>query len=508
MNNQTPRRWFRPRNVLILLLTCLLALAAYVVLKGLLARPGHAVDFNQKIADLRRSLQPDPDAPNQWTLIEQICFIHRGIREEVGGASIPSGPDFSAIYTPPPTYAPDPSDPALTPEEVSERNLALAQQHDLDRRNSLEAIRLMKDRGELDLLARLPAVTHAARPSGRGLILLLVFPELQEIRSITNANMARMALAVETRDPDEFVGAFEQTLALDRLIGAQGSIIDRILAGASQATAARRLQRHLMAGDLDAPACRRLLDAIDRLGSLAPPGSGIEGERLAFLDIVQATHSDDGHGDGIFLAGTAQRVLTQLVSPPPPPGIVPLSLRNVTWFLLPSKANMTAKGNAFYDAAVAYANAAPADRGSLTNPTSMVQGLSRDYMLLDLLSPAFESAVQRADETRMELNAARLLLALRIHELEHGAPPATLDELVPTILPSLPQDPYSADLMFRYKLLPAPDSLGRTFLLYSVGADRADDNATPHPESRRAALRPGNIPGADYIINAPEDQEP
>ena len=37
--------------------------------------------------------------------------------------------------------------------------------------------------------------------------------------------------------------------------------------------------------------------------------------------------------------------------------------------------------------------------------------------------------------------AARLLLAIRQHQLDRGAVPKTLDELVPAYLPAVPLDP-------------------------------------------------------------------
>jgi hypothetical protein len=72
------------------------------------------------------------------------------------------------------------------------------------------------------------------------------------------------------------------------------------------------------------------------------------------------------------------------------------------------------------------------------------------------------------------LASTRLLitdLALRGHEAQHGKPPATLDELVPAWLPSVPLDPFTGK-PFIYHVT----SDGH--LLYSVGPDGKDNQGT------------------------------
>jgi hypothetical protein len=82
----------------------------------------------------------------------------------------------------------------------------------------------------------------------------------------------------------------------------------------------------------------------------------------------------------------------------------------------------------------------------------------------------------RAFQARVEREATRTLIALRIHRLQRGAWPARLDELVESgLLASLPQDAFSG----------APLRYDRSRrILWSVGADEEDDNGESATEAR------------------------
>lgn len=69
------------------------------------------------------------------------------------------------------------------------------------------------------------------------------------------------------------------------------------------------------------------------------------------------------------------------------------------------------------------------------------------------------------------MRLAMTLLAIRIYQLEHGQPPASLDDLAPGILAEVPRDPFSQQdeqpLVYRRE--------GDSFVLYSVGPNEVDD---------------------------------
>jgi hypothetical protein len=81
------------------------------------------------------------------------------------------------------------------------------------------------------------------------------------------------------------------------------------------------------------------------------------------------------------------------------------------------------------------------------------------------------------------VSAYQVLAGLKMYELQTGAFPEALEELVPGYLPAMPKDPFSGDL-FKYAIT----SEGAT--IYSVGPDMKDDFAK---EITTGAMRGGDI---------------
>jgi hypothetical protein len=81
-----------------------------------------------------------------------------------------------------------------------------------------------------------------------------------------------------------------------------------------------------------------------------------------------------------------------------------------------------------------------------------------------------EDAVARTTEIRGHMAAAVLTLAIRKYALNTGKMPEKLENLVPSVLGRLPQDPFSAEPMGCKKL---PE--GKGIRLYSVGPNGKDD---------------------------------
>ncbi len=76
------------------------------------------------------------------------------------------------------------------------------------------------------------------------------------------------------------------------------------------------------------------------------------------------------------------------------------------------------------------------------------------------------------DTAIMEIEIARVALALTLYQIEHGEYPATLDELQTTLDWELPQDFFAgAPMMYQRR--------GDGFVLYSFGSDRDDDGGPP-----------------------------
>jgi hypothetical protein len=96
-----------------------------------------------------------------------------------------------------------------------------------------------------------------------------------------------------------------------------------------------------------------------------------------------------------------------------------------------------------------------------------------------------------------EINRALAIsaIALKRHQLQHGAWPDTLTALVPEYLPAAPRDPVDG-LPLRYRR-----SADGGFVLYSVGTNGTDDGGDPDRDSARA--RPIMSAGRDWVWPQP-----
>jgi hypothetical protein len=86
--------------------------------------------------------------------------------------------------------------------------------------------------------------------------------------------------------------------------------------------------------------------------------------------------------------------------------------------------------------------------------------------------PAIETATLQHEYVRGSRDAILAAIALELYRRRHGGWPATLDALVPSLLPSVPVDRFTGQPL-RYRII---DGMPR---LYSVGANLTDDAGTP-----------------------------
>lgn len=85
-----------------------------------------------------------------------------------------------------------------------------------------------------------------------------------------------------------------------------------------------------------------------------------------------------------------------------------------------------------------------------------------------ILFPIFARACQKRDQAVAEIDLCRIVLALKVHEYEHGRYPDSLQQLQQTLDWQLPQDPFSGQ-DFVYQLQ------GEGFKLYGIGPNMIDD---------------------------------
>lgn len=103
-----------------------------------------------------------------------------------------------------------------------------------------------------------------------------------------------------------------------------------------------------------------------------------------------------------------------------------------------------------------------------------------EVLAWDRSTPRFREANSRTKNTLLMLT-----LALRAYQLQHGAYPETLTELLPGILRAVPADPFAASGPLHYQ------RRGAKYTLYSIGPDGIDDGgrAIDHPGRTTSAHR-------------------
>ena len=99
------------------------------------------------------------------------------------------------------------------------------------------------------------------------------------------------------------------------------------------------------------------------------------------------------------------------------------------------------------------------------------------FPLTRLLLPSLLAVTEATSRNEAQRDATRVAIAIERFYLRQGQLPSSLDDLVPTYLKSLLEDPFDgAPLRFR--------SEAENYLVYSVGTNGADDGGTSEPASQ------------------------
>ena len=118
----------------------------------------------------------------------------------------------------------------------------------------------------------------------------------------------------------------------------------------------------------------------------------------------------------------------------------------------------------FVDAAIAKAKLPYTAAGAVTDPPLPKNILART------LVPIYSKARRKEADCQANNDLLMLEFALRAYRLEHGNYPATLKQLLPADLLTLPHDPFSAGDSLHYQ------RTGQGYTLYSIGPNGKDDH--------------------------------
>ncbi len=499
----TPKPIYRLRNIILLTLAALGVFIGREVYLALTAKPGHAIDFAALVEDLIESGQPKgagPGTPDAWPVLQDIIERESYAESTVKNTDT-SGlvVDFSLVFQ-------DHNKPFWDKEHTWAQADALAER-------SLDA---MRDAGIFESMRELARLPRAVRPTPKGPLIEILLPELGRARQLARINGARMYLAHKAGDEAEFVDAYEQTLALARIMCQQSFLIEHLVGIAIVALADNRLREAMTEHPFSARGCEQLLAAMDRQLPLASFNTALRCERLSVLDIIQWTHTDDGRGSGrLIIAAAGQLSGASGIPGMPNTGVLSRwKIFNLGGIAFPSKAANIAKAEEFFDKLIAYAGLSYAERRK--HPFSADQwiqdNLPQRYAVLRMSLPSLEHALGSRMQCDMDVAGTRTMIAIELFNARNGRYPASLDELVPSILRELPEDPYPAG-KFVYRLITPDedevrraDGSARPYLLYCCGADGVDNGAKVCKPSDVTALRLPAGKGFDLVLNQPAER--
>lgn len=303
-------------------------------------------------------------------------------------------------------------------------------------------------------------------------LVFLPTPLLNDVRHMARLNGARMHLARERGETAEYLDALESTLALARMTASHPSLIGGLTALGVESLAHDQIDACL-AERPGAEWVDGVALALARQRIRLPRNYHIEGERLLTLDGIAWFFAAPRNAR----LGAFSPMLNRMSGGGPG--------------RLGTYAANRRTADAIYDAASAMALLEPSERSG-----TRVWNGPTDLLLLDILLPAMDRAIETFDQAEARRRGTQVLLALERFRLDRGDYPRALAELAPDVLPSLPLDPWSGEPL-RYT--PVEGGGGRGFLLYSVGPDGADDGGVGRA-TRGRGFNPGPAPAHDVII--------
>jgi hypothetical protein len=271
-------------------------------------------------------------------------------------------------------------------------------------------------------------------------------------------------LAEREGRPDDAARSYLDCLRLGVDVPRGGPLIHGLVGMAIQSIGLRPMQD--LAERLDAPSAMAAAGEMRRLDAQAPSyADTIANEKESMTAMTLQMFGQPGgwrqFTAGIFHGGS---------SGAPSAAEIWLALR----FSFTPKRQMLDNVRGYMDAMIAdaqrpyYARRAP--------PPLPGDPLSQTML------PVFDQARFRWVAIAAQWRITELRLATRAYEQQHGAPPPSLEALVPAYLPALPQDPFAPrPLVFRRKDAGA--------LIYSRGPDGKDDGGKDlgsrvNPDSR------------------------
>jgi hypothetical protein len=493
MENPSTKRkgWFRPRNIILVIALAIVATVSWALLEVWRlqnAEPVISVNYRERFR--QKSVQlagiTIEEGEQSWTLMCEAISLSGKIEEE--RRRDPASLDFLPRFI---------GDSGRVDFSFVRSGDVLSPDIELER----QALRMLREQGFFDALARFETMPPGLAPvDNMDLMNMPLMPESSNARSAAKTLAASMRIEAAAGNGDEAVRNFAQMLALARTISLQPTLIFGVISVAIETLAFTELRSLLMEHEFTAGQCEAMLTAMDR-HRIAGLEHALEAERVSFHDMIQRHFSDDGKGDGYAVSQAAETPGGGARAPSPVRALDSLAAR----FYLPSRRQVVAVYDDFMDRLLAEAALRPIERWKRGFDTSsFVSRLSHRYQLVAVVIPAIGKAIEVWEVSDQQREATRLMIHLARYRTKHGVYPATLEDLVPEFLTSVPHD-LRYDTPFGYRLLENDDHR-RPFLLYSYGVNREDDGGVVRSDDRPLSKRERVTGGLDVILNPPRER--
>lgn len=305
-----------------------------------------------------------------------------------------------------------------------------------------------------------------------------VYTPLAEIRSATNILGFDAHRAIHEGDPDRTVENIREIIRIARHSEREPSIIADLVAIAcadiARVTAIEIVDTHPGAFNdqhLETLIQLFLTDAV------AAANIDFDHERIMQHDVIQHVYTDDGRGSGRltsrgigYLESTRHPAVVQLLAPIA--GMLVADRRSQTRML---DEGIESVRRVAADPALNYHKAA------LRLHRLRHDSPSNRYVISLTFEPDLYKIAETQVQSRTKAQSTATRLALERFKLANNHYPDTLTQLVPTYLPELPADPFNPGHPIKYLLRDNQP------ILYSVGSNAIDNQATPAPRNADAA---------------------
>ncbi len=210
----------------------------------------------------------------------------------------------------------------------------------------------------------------------------------------------------------------------------------------------------------------------------------IEGERLMALEVIQSMFH------GTFSGSTARGSSAPTTS--------------LFFNLMATHGESVDKLNELLDACKEFSRLSPAERRARAAEFKQrARDIPKRFFIVGTVAPDMTSLVLNADSVNCRMRGARIMVALARYRCDHGAYPATLDELTPAYLHETIRDDFAPDGRFCYvRGAVKPDATDAEYLLYSIGYDGRDNGGARSKREFEALSEAGA--GTDYVLWPPE----